>query len=151
MPSRRKNSAHAMAEAPAPLITTRTASTRLPTTSRALRRAAPAMMAVPCWSSWNTGMSSSSRSRASIQKQSGARMSSRLMPPKVGAMARTTRTNSSGSVVSTSMSNTSTSANRLNNTALPSMTGLLARAPTLPRPRTAVPLDTTATRLPLAV
>ena len=43
------------------------------------------------------------------------------------------------------------SANLLKRTALPSMTGLPARAPILPNPRTAVPLLMTATRLPLAV
>jgi hypothetical protein len=45
----------------------------------------------------------------------------------------------------------STSAKRLNSTALPSITGLDASAPRLPRPRMAVPLEITATRLPLAV
>ena len=39
--------------------------------------------AVPCWSSWNTGMSHSSFSLRSISKQRGAAMSSRLMPPKL--------------------------------------------------------------------
>ena len=48
-------------------------------------RPAAAMIAVPCWSSWNTGMSISSRRRCSMMKHSGALMSSRLMPPKVGA------------------------------------------------------------------
>ena len=57
---------------------------------------------------------------------------------------------SSGSCELSSMSNTSTSANRLNSTPLPSMTGLPASAPIFPRPSTAVPFDTTATRLPLA-
>jgi hypothetical protein len=45
---------------------------------------AAAMIAVPCWSSWKTGMSSSSRRRCSMMKHSGALMSSRLIPPKVG-------------------------------------------------------------------
>ena len=39
-------------------------------------------------------------------------------------------------------------ANFLNRTALPSITGLAASGPILPRPSTAVPLVTTATRLP---
>ena len=52
-----------------------------PTTRSALVRAARTTIAVPCWSSWKTGMSSSSRSRRSISKQRGAAMSSRLMPP----------------------------------------------------------------------
>ena len=49
------------------------------------------------------------------------------------------------------MSNTSTPANFLNNTPLPSITGLPANAPMLPKPKTAVPLEITATKLPLAV
>ena len=55
------------------------------------------------------------------------------------------------SSVFTSMSIASTSAKRLNSTALPSITGFDASAPRLPRPRIAVPLEMTATRLPLAV
>ena len=78
-------------------------------------------------------------------------MSSRLMPPKVGSSAATISTSLSGSVSSTSMSKTSMPANFLNRQPLPSMTGLPATAPMLPRPSTAVPFETTATRLPLAV
>jgi hypothetical protein len=58
---------------------------------------------------------------------------------------------SRGFSAATSMSKTSMSANFLKSTALPSITGLLASAPQLPRPSTAVPLVITATRLPLAV
>ena len=43
-------------------------------------------MAVPCWSSWKTGISKISLSFCSIIKQSGAAMSSKLIPPKVPAM-----------------------------------------------------------------
>ena len=39
----------------------------------------------------------------------------------------------------------------LNKTPFPSITGLPASGPILPRPSTAVPFDTTATRFPLAV
>ena len=42
-------------------------------------------------------------------------------------------------------------ANFLNNTPLPSITGLPASAPILPKPSTAVPLEITATKLPRAV
>ena len=58
----------------------------------ALRTAAPTMIAVPCWSSWKTGIFMRSRSCASTSKHSGALMSSRLMPPKVGSSAATTST-----------------------------------------------------------
>ena len=91
------------------------------------------------------------RSPASISKHSGALRSSRLMPPNVGSSAATTSMKRAESVASTSRSNTSMSANFLNRQALPSMTGLPASGPMLPRPSTAVPLVTTATRLPRAV
>ena len=109
------------------------------------------MIAVPCWSSWKTGISRLSVNRRSISKHSGARMSSRLIPPKVGAINSMVRMISSVSVLSISMSNTSMSAKRLNRTPLPSITGLPARAPMLPSPSTAVPFEMTATRFPLAV
>jgi hypothetical protein len=57
----------------------------------------------------------------------------------------------SGSDSSSSISKQSMPANFLNSTALPSITGFAARAPMLPRPSTALPLETTATRLPRAV
>jgi hypothetical protein len=57
----------------------------------------------------------------------------------------------SGSDSFTSMSKQSMLANFLKRTALPSITGLEASAPILPRPSTAEPLETTATRLPRAV
>ena len=140
-----------IADAPAPLKTTRTASMRLPTRSMALRSAAAAMMAVPCWSSWKTGMSSDFRRARSMTKHSGAAMSSRLMPATVGLSISQKRMTSCASLESTSMSNTSMPAKRLKSTALPSITGLAARGPMLPSPSTAVPLETTATRFPRAV
>ena len=144
-------STQASAAAPAPEVTSFTSSSRLPCSRRPLRIAAATMMAVPCWSSWNTGMPMRARSRRSISKHSGALMSSRLTAPKVGSSAATTLMNSSGSAASTSMSKTSMPANFLNRTALPSITGLPASGPMLPRPSTAVPLLMTATRLPRAV
>jgi hypothetical protein len=96
-------------------------------------------------------MSHCSFSACSMMKHSGALMSSRLMPPKVGDIRRTARMISSASSVSSSMSMALTSAKRLNSTALPSITGLDASAPRLPSPRIAVPFEMTATRLPLTV
>ena len=98
------SSVQAMPAAPAPLTTSLTSRSERPVSSSALIRPAAAMMAVPCWSSWKTGMSSSSRRRCSMMKHSGALMSSRLMPPKVGPSSRTQSTNSSTSLVSTSRS-----------------------------------------------
>ncbi len=86
-----------------------------------------------------------------MMKQSGALISSRLMPPKVGPISRTASTKASVSSVSSSISTEFTSANRLKSTALPSMTGFEAKAPRFPSPSTAVPLEMTATRLPLVV
>ena len=108
-------------------------------------------MAVPCWSSWKTGMSSRSSRRRSISKQRGAEISSRLMPPKPGAISWTARTISSGSCVSRQSGQASTPANSLNSIALPSITGSAAPGPMSPRPRTAEPSVTTAMVLPLPV
>ena len=141
----------ALPAAPTPETTILQSRTSLPTTRSALRSAATTQIAVPCWSSWNTGMSSSSRSRASISKQRGAEMSSRLMPPYTGAISWTVRMISSGSVVSRQTGQASTPANLLNSAALPSITGSAAAGPTLPSPSTAVPSVTTATVLRLIV
>ena len=144
-------STQASAAAPAPLVTSLTSDKVLPCSTSPLRMAAAQTMAVPCWSSWKTGIFMRSRSFFSMTKHSGALMSSRLMPPKVGSSAATMSTKRSMSVSSTSRSNTSMPANFLNRTALPSITGLEARGPILPSPSTAVPLVITATRLPRAV
>jgi len=150
-PIRFSSSRQAMPAAPAPLRTIRHSSIRLPVSSSALIKPAAQITAVPCWSSWNTGMSQSSFRRCSMMKHSGALMSSRLMPPKVGDIRCTALMISSASSVSSSMSMALTSAKRLNSTALPSITGLEASAPRLPMPRIAVPLEITATMLPLTV
>jgi len=78
-------------------------------------------------------------------------MSSSLMPPTVGSRSWQNLMTSSGFSELTSRSKTSISAKRLKRTPLPSMTGFPASAPMLPKPRTAVPLETTATRFPFAV
>ena len=62
-----------MAAAPAPEKTILTSSIFLPATSSAFSSAAPEMIAVPCWSSWKTGMFISAFRRSSISKHSGAR------------------------------------------------------------------------------
>ena len=141
----------AVPAAPGPFWTILTSSIRLPTTLRAFSTPANTMMAVPCWSSWNTGISRSRSSSASISKHSGLRISSRLMPPKVGAMALTAAMTSSFVLAFRQMGNASTPPNSLNSTHLPSMTGRPASGPMLPSPRTAVPLVTTATVRPFMV
>ena len=137
--------------APAPLITMRRLAKRRPSSLAALRRAANVTTAVPCWSSWKTGMSSSASSRRSISKQRGALMSSRLIPPNDGAIALTAAMMPSTSCVSRQIGIESTPPNCLNRMALPSMTGIAALGPMLPRPSTALPSVTTATVLAVQV
>ena len=141
----------AMPDAPAPQTTARISPSSLPTTRPAERSAASATIAVPCWSSCITGMSRAARSRSSISKHRGAEMSSRLMPPKLGASAVTTATTASTSVTSMQIGTALMPANFLNSSALPSMTGIAAAGPMSPRPSTAVPSLTTATVLPVQV
>ncbi len=119
--------------------------------STALSSAAPEMIAVPCWSSCMTGMSSSSTKRRSISNASGALISSKFIPPKVGAIFLTVSTNASTSLVFTSISKTSIPAKILNSNPFPSITGLDASGPISPNPSTAVPLEITATKLALLV
>ena len=91
------------------------------------------------------------RSSRSILKHSGALMSSKLMPPKVGSREATASMNLSGSFCAISISKTSIPANFLNRTPLPSITGFEANGPILPKPSTAVPLVMTPTKLLRAV
>ena len=116
----------AIPAAPRPMISTFRSSRRRPVSLTAFSSAAITTTAVPCWSSWKTGMSSCSFSRSSISKQRGAEMSSRLMPPNAGAISLTVRTISSVSVVSRQIGKASTPANSLNRQHLPSITGIAA-------------------------
>ena len=97
-------------------------------------------------------------SAGSTSKHAGAPISSRLIPPNVGSIGFTASIIFAGSVFPSSLNTTprhsgtaSMSANFLNRTALPSMTGSPAPGPILPSPRTAVPSLTTATELPRPV
>ena len=96
-------------------------------------------------------MSSSFTNLFSISKASGAFISSRLIPPKVGAILFTVSINFSGSLASISISKTSIPAKILNNNALPSITGFEASGPISPSPKTAVPFVITATKFPFEV
>ena len=145
------NSVHAIADAPAPLTTTFIFLIDLPLISKAFIKAAVVIIAVPCWSSWKTGISKISFNFSSIMKQSGAAISSRLIPPKLGEKFFIELIISFASLQSISRSMESMSANLLNNTAFPSITGFDANAPKFPIPRIADPLLITATRFPLLV
>ena len=96
-------------------------------------------------------MSNSAFNLSSISKHSGALISSKLIPPNVGDIAFIVSTNLSTSVASTSISKTSISANILKSKPFPSITGLEASGPIFPKPKTAVPLEITATKFPFAV
>ena len=78
-------------------------------------------------------------------------MSSKLIPPKLHAKFLMLFIISSESLQSISKSIESMSANLLNKTALPSITGFEANAPRFPIPKIADPLLITATKLPLDV
>jgi hypothetical protein len=65
-PSITSRSRQASAAAPAPEVTSFTSSTFLPSSLRPFSTAAPTTMAVPCWSSWKTGMRMRSRSLRSM-------------------------------------------------------------------------------------
>ena len=136
---------------PAPFTMTLQSSFSLFTTFNALMIPERTTMAVPCWSSWKTGMSSNSFKRVSISKQRGAEISSKLMPPKAGAILTTVLIISSVSCVSKQIGKALTPPNSLNKTAFPSITGIAASAPMLPRPKTALPSETTATVFDLMV
>ena len=84
-------------------------------------------------------------------KQSGDAISSKLIPPKLHAKFLILFMISFESWLSISKSIESMSANLLNKTALPSITGLDANAPKLPIPRIAEPLLITATKFPFEV
>ena len=96
-------------------------------------------------------MSSEARSRSSTSKQRGAAMSSRLMPPKPGAIACTVATISSVSFVARQSGHASMPPNSLKSSAFPSITGMAASGPMSPSPSTALPSVTTATVLRLIV
>ena len=137
--------------APAPLTTRVQSSAFLPATLRAFMIAAVTTIAVPCWSSWKTGISSSLISVRSISTQRGAEMSSRLMPPNVGAICLQKSIIFCGSFVSMQRGTASTPANFLKRTHFPSITGKPAAGPMSPSPKTAVPSETTAIVFPFQV
>ena len=136
---------------PAPFTTTRQSSLFFLTSFNALMIPASTTIAVPCWSSWKTGMLRASFKRSSISKQRGAEISSRLMPPKAGAIRMTVSMISSVSCVSRQIGTALTPPNSRKRTAFPSITGIAARAPMFPRPSTALPSETTATVFDLIV
>ena len=78
-------------------------------------------------------------------------MSSKLIPPKVGSKPAIISISFSGSFSLISISKQSIPAKVLKSTDFPSITGLEASAPISPKPKTAVPLVITPTKLERAV
>ena len=136
---------------PAPFITISKSSIFFPASLAAFNIPADTIIAVPCWSSWNTGISNSSFNLFSISIHLGEFISSKFIPPNTGSNNFTVFTISSISIVSIQIGKASTFPNSLNNIAFPSITGIDALAPIFPRPSTAVPSLTTATILLLQV
>ena len=87
-----------MPAAPAPFMTTLRSLSALPASFAKFMTPESEMTAVPHWSSWKTGMSSSRSSVSSISKQAGEAMSSRLTPPYCGAIILTASITRFGSV-----------------------------------------------------
>ena len=141
----------AIAAAPAPFTTILMSSIFFPTTLRAFMSPARVITAVPCWSSWNIGISHLSLSFFSISKHLGAAISSRFTPPKDPAKSATVFTISSTSFERMHKGMASTPPKALNSTHFPSMTGMPASGPISPSPSTAVPSVTTATVFHLRV
>src|SRR5258706_35220 len=130
------------AEAVAPIFTLlKSTSARLAATFNA----AVLTTAVPCWSSCNTGISSMACKRSSISKQRGAEISSSWIAAKVGEMAYTALTISSGSLVFNRICMPERPTMGSINMALPSITGMTANGPISPKPNTADPSVTMAT------
>ena len=136
--------------APAPLMTTLSSPMFLFKSLHALIIPANTTIAVPCWSSWNTGIPNVCK-RSSISKQRGEEISSRLIPPKTGAIFRMVWMISSVFCVARQIGKASMPANFLNNIAFPSITGIAASGPKFPKPKMAEPSVTTATQFPFMV
>ena len=130
--------------APTPEITTLQSSGFLFTSFSEFIKAAIVTIAVPCWSSWKTGISNSSFNLVSISIHLGEEISSRFTPPKVGATCFTNLIISSVSVVSITSGTALSPPNFLNKQAFPSITGSAAFGPISPSPNTAVPSEITA-------
>ena len=84
-------------------------------------------------------------------ERSGALKTSRLQLPKFLPIFSTVDENTSASSESISMSIASTSANLLNQPALPSLTVVAAREPQFPKPELSQPVEMTATKFPFEV
>jgi hypothetical protein len=149
-PSPTIRSRQAMAAAPAPEQTIRASSMRLPTTSSPFSSAAPATMAVPCWSSWKTG--SHAPAERLLHHEAFGGFDVLQVDAAEGRLQRRHDLDQLGRVGLVHLDVEHVDAGELlNRQPLPSITGLPASAPMLPNPSTAVPLLTTATRFPLEV
>jgi hypothetical protein len=150
-PRSTSRSRQASAAAPPPVLTSFTSDRFLPCRISPFSTAAATMMAVPCWSSWNTGMRMRSRRVRSTSKHSGALMSSRLMAPE-GGLERGDDLDQLLRVALLHLDVDGVDAGELlEEDGLPLHHRLAASAPIAPSPSTAVPFEITATMLPRAV
>jgi hypothetical protein len=134
-----------------PFTTTFTSSFFFPVIFNEFMSHARQTIAVPCWSSWNTGISSSALSLSSISKHAGAAKSSRFIHQKVGAMFLIVLIVASIFCDSSTIGKALTQANSLKSIHFHSITGSPATHPIFPSPSTALPSDITATVFPLRV
>ncbi len=110
---------------PAPFTTTRQSSFFFPVTFRALMIPARTTIAVPCWSSWKTECSEVLSDVFQFRNTVEHEMSSRLIPPKAGAMLTTDLIISSCPVIQTDRNCVDTTES-LNRHVFPSITGIAA-------------------------
>jgi hypothetical protein len=134
-----------------PFTTTLTSSFFLPVIFNPLIIQARVTIAVPCWSSCITGISSSAFNLSSISKHLGAEISSRFIQPKVGAIFFIVLIISSVFFVFKTIGKALIPANFLNNTHFHSITGSQASGPISQSPKTAVQSEITATVLAFRV
>ena len=132
-------------DAPVPTNAMVTSLIFLPTTLSALISPAKVTVAVPCWSSCQTGISAFSRRVSRIRKHLGCERSSKFTPPNEGCRSKTVSMILFGSFVSSIIGTPSMPPKYLYRRAFPSMTGSPAFGPISPRPNTRVPSLTTAT------
>lgn len=140
-----------MAAAPAPLTTTRILSSSLPAIFAPFRSAAEEMIAVPCWSSCIRGMSSSSR-QAGLDLETLRGLDVFEVDASEGGSDGFHRADELLGIGRVDLDVEGVDACiGLEEHAFALHDGLGRQGAMLPSPRTAVPFEITATRLPLPV
>ena len=151
-PRRRQWRAVASADAPAPVKTTVASPMSRPEISSALRSAAPAMIAVPCWSSWKTGMRSVRRQRL-LDLEALRRADVLQVDAAHGRLQELAEAHDLIRILGVDLDVEDVDPGELLEEDAPSPPSPAwpPWRPMFPSPSTAVPLETTATRFPRAV